>query len=173
MDFKRTAAGRGGRRWIWILGALLAVAAAAFVFTQERSAPAVTFTTLKGETLPMQALRGKVVLVNFWATDCPGCIAEMPDLVRTYQKFRGRGFEVVAVAMQYDPPNYVVNFTERNALPFPVALDLQGEHARAFGEVNLTPTAFLIDPQGRIVQRVVGELDFQELRAYLERQLPA
>src|SRR4051812_27501401 len=85
------------------------------------AAPGVTFTTLKGEKISTADLRGRVVLVNFWATDCPTCVKEMPSMVTTYNKYQKQGLEFVAVAMQYDPPNYVINYTEKNALPFTVA----------------------------------------------------
>src|SRR5690606_11600373 len=119
-------------------------------------APDVTFTTLQGEEITMSELQGKVVLVNFWATDCPGCIAEMPQLIETYHQYRDRGFEIMAVAMSYDPPSHVLNYTTNNKLPFPVMHDGYGKVAASFDDVSLTPTAFLVDQQGRIVSHVVG-----------------
>jgi len=138
---------------------------------RPKPAPDVSFSTIDGEPLSTAGLRGKVVLVNFWATSCVTCVAEMPRLVATYEKHRARGFEAVAVAMRYDPPNYVLAYAERAALPFKVALDPQGEAARRFGDVALTPTTFVIDRQGRIVKRYVGEPDFGELDALLEEKL--
>ena len=125
--------------------------------------PSVTLTTIEGEQLTPERLRGKVVLVNFWATSCATCVEEMPKLVETWRKHRDRGFETVAVAMRYDPPNYVLRYAERNALPFKVALDPVGAAARAFGNVELTPTTFVVDRRGTIVKRYVGEPDFAEL----------
>lgn len=154
---------------------LVAAAAAGFVlysaFFGKTAAPPVTFVSLQGEKITTADLRGKVVLVNFWATDCPTCVKEMPDIVKTYNKYRAQGFETIAVAMKHDPPNYVLNYTEKNALPFKVALDPQGELARAFGEVKLTPTTFIIDRRGNIVNRILGEPDFARLHALLEEKL--
>lgn len=154
---------------------LVAAAAMGFVlysaFFDKTAAPPVTFVSLQGEKITTADLRGKVVLVNFWATDCPTCIKEMPDIVKTYNKYRAQGFETIAVAMKHDPPNYVLNYTEKNALPFKVALDPQGELARAFGEVKLTPTTFIIDRRGNIVNRILGEPDFARLHALLEEKL--
>ena len=138
---------------------------------EKKAAPAVTFLTIKGETIPLSTLRGKVVLVNFWATDCPICIKEMPQLIETHKKFQARGYETVAVAMWYDPPNRVVAFSEQRALPFKVAFDPVGEHAKAFGDLTLTPTTFVIDKRGNIVYRVVGEPDFGKLHELLEVKL--
>lgn len=142
-----------------------------FALQDKAQAPAVKFTTLSGQEIAMSDLRGKMVLVNFWATTCPGCIAEMPELIRTYQQYRNQGFEVVAVAMSYDPPAQVANYVEKNALPFPVALDLNGEIALAFNDVKLTPTAFIINQQGHIVSNIVGMLDFEALHSMLDQQL--
>jgi peroxiredoxin len=152
--------------------AVLAIAGALFFALMDRpSAPAVTFTTLEGKPIVLDELRGKVVLVNFWATSCPGCIKEMPDMVESYKLYRDRGFEIIAVAMSYDPPNYVLNFVQTRQLPFPVALDVDGAHARAFGNVQLTPTTFIIGKDGRILEQKLGELDFVRLNALLEREL--
>ncbi len=158
------------RRLLPIVAVLLLGALAYAVFDRG-SAPPVRFTTLDGQQIELQQLRGKMVLVNFWATTCTGCVEEMPELVETYRKYHPRGFELVAVAMSYDPPEQVANFARNNGLPFPVALDTQGEIALAFDDVRLTPTAFLIDQNGRIVSHVVGVLDFNALHRTLERGL--
>ncbi|MEW6120031.1 MAG: TlpA disulfide reductase family protein [Pseudomonadota bacterium] len=148
-----------------ILGAL------AYALTQKPQAPAATFTTLDGRQMSLEQLRGKVVLVNFWATSCPGCVKEMPGMIDTYRAYKDKGFEIVAVAMSYDPPNYVANFVQTRQLPFPVALDVDGAHARAFGDVQLTPTSFLIGKDGSILEQKLGELDFGKLKAQLDKEL--
>ena len=152
--------------------AVVAIAGAlAYALMDKPSAPAATFTTLDGKSIALADLRGKVVLVNFWAPSCPGCIKEMPGMVETYNQYKDRGFEIVAVAMSYDPPNYVANFVQTRQLPFPVALDVNGEHARAFGNVQLTPTSFIIGKDGSILEQKLGELDFIKLRALLDHEL--
>lgn len=95
----------------------------------------------------------------------------MPDLVKTYERYAPRGFELLAVAMEYDPPHYVTNYTEKNKLPFKVVPDTRGSIAAAFGGVQLTPTAVLIDKRGRILSRFIGEPDWSSLHATLEREL--
>ncbi|MBW8458143.1 MAG: TlpA family protein disulfide reductase [Thiobacillus sp.] len=150
---------------------LALVGALAYALLDKPSAPAATFTTLEGRSIVLGELRGKVVLVNFWATSCPGCIKEMPGMVETYKQYKDRGFEIVAVAMRYDPPNYVANFARTRQLPFPVVLDVDGEHARVFGNVQLTPTSFIIGKDGRILEQKLGELDFVRLKALLDKEL--
>ncbi|MDX9951963.1 MAG: TlpA disulfide reductase family protein [Methylophilaceae bacterium] len=134
-------------------------------------APEMTMTTIAGQQIKLSELQGKVVLVNFWATDCPGCIKEMPDLIKTYNDYRNKGFELVAVAMSYDPPNHVLNYTEKNALPFPVVHDSYGEIAASFNDVRVTPTAFILDKEGKVIRRIIGELDFAALHQLLNDQL--
>lgn len=155
------------------IGALLfALAAAAlFIFSQKTAAPEATFRTLTGESIRTSELRGKVLLVNFWATSCAVCIKEMPQIAETHRKFAPRGFETIAVAMSYDPANYVIAYAGKAALPFRVALDPQGEVAAGFGGVHLTPTTFLIDKRGRIVRQYVGKPDFAGLHALVDELL--
>ncbi|MES2353240.1 MAG: TlpA disulfide reductase family protein [Pseudomonadota bacterium] len=147
------------------------IAGLGFFLTTKPSAPSVEFTSLKGEKIVLDKLRGKVVLINFWATDCPGCVTEMPQLVQTYHKYKDQGLETIAVAMSYDPPNYVLSYAADKRLPFPVSLDPQGELAKAFKDVKLIPTTFIIDKDGHILQRTVGELDFSKLHVLLDKEL--
>ena len=152
--------------------AALAIAGAlVYALMDKASAPAATFTTLEGKPIVLDQLHGKIVLVNFWATSCPGCVKEMPDLIKTYNQYKDKGFVVVAVAMSYDPPNYVANFAQTRQLPFPVALDVNGEHARAFGNVQVTPTSFLIGKDGSILEQTLGDLDFDKLKVLLDKEL--
>ncbi|MFZ6874941.1 TlpA family protein disulfide reductase [Undibacterium sp. Di27W] len=154
--------------------ALISLAATFFYTYQARTPmPDVSFTNLKGEKISTQSLRGKVVMVNFWATSCATCVAEMPKMIETYNKYNKQGLEFVAVAMSYDAPNYVLNYAETRKLPFHVALDVQGKLAQSFGEVKLTPTTYVIDKQGNILKRYVGEPSFSELHTLLEQALAA
>ena len=116
-------------------------------------------------------LQGKVSLVNFWATSCTTCVAEMPELVATYQQYKDKGYETLAVAMSYDPPSYVVNFVQSRQLPFQVAIDNTGAVAREWGDVKLTPTTFLVNKQGEVVKRFVGTPDFAQLDKLIEKLL--
>jgi peroxiredoxin len=134
----------------------------------REAAPDSTFVLLDGSRATTADLKGKVTLVNFWATTCVSCVKEMPALVATYNKYQAQGFETVAVAMEYDPPAWVLNFSQTRQLPFKVALDNTGEIAKAWGDVKLTPTTYLVDRQGRIVKRYVGEPDMDALHRLIE-----
>ncbi|MGX5652820.1 MAG: redoxin [Hydrogenophaga sp. SCN 70-13] len=139
----------------------------------REAAPDSTFVLLDGSQARTADLQGKVTLVNFWATTCVTCVKEMPALVATHQKYAPRGYETMAVAMSYDPPAWVVNFVQSRQLPFKVALDNTGEIAKAWGDVKLTPTTYLLDKQGRIVKRYVGEPEMDALHKLIEELLAA
>jgi peroxiredoxin len=158
-------------RRLFMLHTCAAMALAGVGCTGSEAAPETVFTLLDGSQTSTQALKGRVALVNFWATTCTSCVKEMPDLVATHQKFKDRGFETVAVAMSYDPPAYVVNFAQSRQLPFKVAIDNTGAVAKAWGDVRLTPTTFIVNKRGQIVKRYVGPPDFEALHQLLERLL--
>ena len=156
--------------------AMLAAAAAAGWLAFGRSAthepaPQVSYTLLDGQKLSTDTLKGQVVLVNFWATSCTTCVAEMPELMATHEKYKTRGYQTVAVAMAYDPPAYVANFAQTRKLPFGVAIDNSGAIAKGFGDIKLTPTTFLINKRGEIVKRYVGAPDFEALHTLVEKLL--
>lgn len=169
------SAASSSRAWVKpALAALLIAGAgiAAYVTLNQRaSAPQITFLSIKGEKISPESLHGKVVMVNFWATSCATCVAEMPKMVDTYNKFKSQGLEFVAVAMKEDPPNYVINYAETRKLPFKVALDVSGDAAKAYGNVAMTPTTFVIDKDGKILKRYLGEPDFAALHKLLEKSL--
>jgi peroxiredoxin len=134
-------------------------------------APQSTFVLLDGSKKTTNDLQGKVTLVNFWATSCTTCVAEMPKIIQTFNKYKAQGFQAIAVAMSYDPPSYVVNYSQTRALPFDVAIDNTGALAQSWGDVRLTPTTYLLDKQGKIVKQYVGEPDFVALHALIEKLL--
>ena len=131
-------------------------------------APDVTFTTITGKKIALKKLRGKPVIITFWATDCPGCIKEIPDLIDLHRQYHKQGLEIIAVAMYYDPPNHVIALTEDLKLPYHVALDLAAEHARAFGDVQLIPSTFLINPDGSFALKKTGAFDPAEIKTHIQ-----
>ncbi|MBG9388712.1 TlpA family protein disulfide reductase [Caenimonas aquaedulcis] len=151
--------------------AVLAMGAALYMGTASAAAPQSTFVLLDGSRKSTTDLKGRVTLVNFWATSCVTCVGEMPKVIATYDKYHPKGYDTLAVAMSYDPPSYVVNFTETRKLPFNVAIDNTGDVARAWGDVQLTPTTFLVNKRGEIVKRYVGEPNFAELHQLIEKLL--
>ena len=156
-----------------LASAVALVAAMLAGCSRVEQAPAVSYTLLDGRRTELAALRGHVVLVTFWATDCAPCVEEMPAMVANWRRFSPQGFETLAVAMQTDPPALVSNFAQARALPFGVVIDNTGEVARRLGDVQFTPTSLLINKRGEIVKRWIGKTDFEALApliAELERQ---
>lgn len=153
------------------IGILLLLGVLFFTLNNKPKAPDVTFTTIAGKKIAMADLKGKMVLVNFWATDCPGCVNEMPALVETYKKYQTQGLEIIAVAMPYDPPAQVVNYMKVKNLPFPVMHDGFSEMTEKFGGVSLVPTSYIFNKNGERIQRTIGELDFAQLDQLIKKEL--
>ena len=133
----------------------------------SQPAPTQSLTTITGQTIAMTQVQ-HYTLVNFWATSCATCVEEMPELIALHHAYQHKGFRLIAIAMSYDRPDYVLNFSRQHALPFPVVLDTTEKHAQSFGGIVGTPTSFLINPEGKIIKRYIGKPDFAELKALLQ-----
>lgn len=135
-------------------------------------APDIKLTITDGSTIELHQLRGKPVLVTFWATSCRGCVREMPHLIALYDELSNDGLEIIGVAMPYDPPNRVVKMISERAIPYPIAIDIEGNALLAFGDIIATPTSFLIAPDGTIAKHTTGEMNIDELRNTIISMLP-
>ena len=130
------------------------------VVQPPRPAPAFSLQDINGKTHRLADYRGKVVLVNFWATWCPPCRQEMPSIERLYLSMKGRPFEVLALDQGETLNNVFAYMGQLNPSPtFPVLLDQHSEVAHAFGVMGI-PTTYLIDKQGLIVRQAVGGRDY-------------
>ena len=154
-----------------VAAVVLAIVGSVYMGSASSAAPASTFILLDGSSRTTEDMKGRVTLVNFWATSCTSCVAEMPKIIATYDKYQARGYDTLAVAMSYDPPSYVVNYAQTRKLPFKVAIDNTGAVAKAWGDVKLTPTTYIVNKRGEIVKRYVGEPDFAELHRLIEKLL--
>lgn len=163
-----------GRDWL-VASAFVAVIAGLVALgwvTRERPAahapgalaPALRLPLLEGDTADLAGYRGRVVLLNLWATWCPPCITELPSMQRVYEAYADDGLVILAVAVDALPGErqadgrivgVVSEFVDRFGLTFDVALDPTGGTERLLG-VNYLPTTFLIDRDGRIRVREVG-----------------
>ena len=123
-----------------------------------QQAPEITLQLIDGKKIELSRLKGKPVLITFWATSCPGCIKEMPHLIELYDELHTKGLEIIGIAMPYDRPDYVMEMVKRKKVPYLIAFDLKGEAVKAFGDIRLTPTTFLIDDKGKIVKKKIGEM---------------
>ena len=136
-------------------------------------APNLQMTALDGRTIDLAQKRGRPVLVVFWATTCPGCIKEMPHLIELYNDYAGRGLEIIGVAMAYDEDAAVRELVRLRGVNYPIVHDTDGSIAQAFGDVTLTPTSYLIAPNGRmVINKHLGDLDMDAVRSRIVPMLP-
>jgi len=160
------------KRSLWLLLVLVTLLVLFFLsLATNKKVPEIAVNSITGEAIKLYQDKNNFTIINFWATDCPGCIKEMPGLTNIYNQLKGQGLQIIAVSMSYDPPNQVLNFTQKNKIPFPVVLDVDGQIARSFEQIRLTPTSILIDKNGKIIDKVIGELDFNKLNALLKKHL--
>lgn len=152
-------------RWMSLQNLLVAVglmllAGSTAVLAQERStAPGFTLQGLTAENLSLSDYRGKVVLLNFWATWCMPCRQEMPSMERLWQKYQNRDLVILAVSTDEGSPVRVRSFVKRLKLSFPVVLDPESTVSDRY-QVSGLPVSFLIDQQGRIVGKITGSADW-------------
>jgi peroxiredoxin len=157
---------------IFVLSALVGLGMLLWPAPAPKDRPQAEFVLLDGGKTSLAELRGKPVLVAFWATSCKPCVEELPDLIKLYGDLHPRGFELIAVAMPYDPPLTVQTFVREKQVPYPVAVDVEGKVVRAFDGVPYVPMAFLIAPDGKIAYQQVGRLDIGKTRRIIEANLP-
>jgi thiol-disulfide isomerase/thioredoxin len=126
------------------------------VVVESGKAPVFTFTGLKGEALPLLELRGKVVIVEFWATWCPPCREAIPELNKVFEKFQGRSVQLLGIAVDKggDAASRVSAVVKEDAVVYPVMLD-SGRVSVAYG-VSGIPALFIIDKEGKVAKRHMG-----------------
>jgi peroxiredoxin len=127
----------------------------------DHVAPDFTLPDLEGNQISLSTYKGRVVLLNFWATWCPPCRLEMPTMEKAYRKYRDKGFEVVAVSVDAGPKSSVKSFLRELGLSFQVLLDPDMETLRAFRGFSL-PMTVVIDRQGVIRSRELGYRDWSD-----------
>lgn len=131
-----------------------------------------TLEDLKGSAVSLRDFEGKVIFLNFWATWCPPCRIEMPDMEKLWQKFKDEDFVILAVDLR-ETSEKVSSFIKENGYTFPVLLDSGGEVANTYG-ITAIPTTYLLDPRGRMVGKALGARDWASDDAFklIEHLLP-
>lgn len=151
--------------------ALIVVAAAVMTFllmpASQQAMPEISFTDIDGGEHQLVDYKGKPILMIFWATDCPGCIKEMPELIALHEEYAEQGLKMIGVAMPHDYPKHIKTMREQKGLPYLITWDKTGEISEAFDNVRVTPTHFLISPEGEIVMRKIGTLKTELLKQRL------
>lgn len=136
-----------------------------------KNLPTFELTLLDGSKFNESQLKGNVAIINFWATTCSICVKEMPKMIQVFEDFKKQEFKFLAIAMSYDPPMYVIDFTQSRKLPFLVAMDSDASVSKQFGEIEATPTTFLVNKDGEIIKKYVGEPNWDEMRYLIKASL--
>jgi len=146
------------------LGAVLLAAGCTPTRSQEEAAPAPEFTLkdLQGRTVSLSDYRGKVLVLNFWATWCPPCRAEIPEFIAAYKDMKSRGLEILGLSLDNAPPAKLREWTEAVGINYPVALATP-QIVEAYQPGDYVPTTIIIDAKGRIRFRNVGAMDREAL----------
>lgn len=149
-----------------IVGALLAF----ILIPDNKSAPAFSLTDLQGQTVNNASLQDKVTFINFWFPSCPGCVSEMPKVIKMAKDYQGKDFQVLGIAEPIDPIESVHQYVKEYGLPFTVMYDEGSTVGKAFG-TQVYPTSVLINKKGEILKTFVGEPDFNKLYQEIDQEL--
>ena len=136
------------------------------VYAQGKKASDFELKTSEGKTVQLSKLKGKVVLLNFWATWCGPCRAEIPDFLEVYKQYKEKGFEIVGVSLDEEGWSVVNPFVQQYKIKYPIVIG-SGKLVKEYGGFEFIPTTFLIDKKGAIVHTFTGAVT----KAELERRL--
>ncbi|PIP15397.1 MAG: hypothetical protein COX46_06010 [bacterium (Candidatus Ratteibacteria) CG23_combo_of_CG06-09_8_20_14_all_48_7] len=164
-----------GRLWTLVLSVLLL--SGGLLFAQQskggsptikvgglldKTAPGFTATLLDGKTISLNSLKGKVIILNFWATWCPPCRKEIPEFIKFYQRYTSQGIELLGISVD-DDESSLRQFVQASKINYPVAWDRSGRVSSLYGGIRSIPTTFVIDRKGVIRKKFVGSLSRDQL----------
>jgi peroxiredoxin len=155
---------------VFVLGTALACGSAAQ--TSYPAAPDFMVTDLNGKTISLSHYRGKVLFLNFWASWCPPCRAEIPDFVDIYEKYKSRGLEILGISLDTKDKSAIVEFAQNFKINYPIVLESKKETEKLLDDFKpgqFIPTTFIIDKRGRIRDKVVRSMDKEEIIRYFDR----
>lgn len=157
------------RHIVFIIALIVGLFTVIWLNNDPRSTmPELAFTDINNQRHTLAQYQGKPILIIFWATDCPGCIKEMPDLIKLHQNYARQGLTMIGIAMSHDTLDHIKAMRDKRKLPYIIAWDRNTQIARSFGNIRVTPTHFLIDNNGNIVMRKIGALNLNHLAEKLQ-----
>ena len=137
-----------------------------------RRAPDFSLTDLNGKTVKLADYEGKVLFLNFWATWCPPCRAEIPDFVEVYSQMKAKGLEIIGLSLDTKGKEAVAAFVEKYKINYPIILETRQNTEQIISDYDpgqFIPTTFVIDKQGRIRDKIVRQMDKEELLRYFNK----
>lgn len=134
--------------------------------TATVSAAGFTLTDTKGATHNLADYKGKWVLVNFWATWCPPCLEEIPDLINLHEAYKDKKLAVIGIAVDYQNPKQVIEFANNMFITYPIVLGNAKINAQ-IGQIRGLPTTYLYNPEGKLVASNVGALTRDAVEKYI------
>ncbi|NOQ81253.1 MAG: redoxin domain-containing protein [Methylophaga sp.] len=149
------------RHTLFAISLLIALFAINWLNGSDKIMPEISFTSIEGQSFTSADYQGKPLLVIFWATDCPGCIHEMPELIKLYKTYSPQDLSMLGIAMAHDSLDHIKAMQAEKKLPYTITWDNRGALAQAFDNVRVTPTHFLIAPNGEIIMRKIGTLNVE------------
>ncbi|MBN1274361.1 MAG: TlpA family protein disulfide reductase [Candidatus Aminicenantes bacterium] len=129
--------------------------------------PDITITDIQGKKISFSALKGKIIILNFWATWCPPCRTEIPDFIDAYAQHKNDGMVIIGISLDRGGPAVVKNFAETNKINYPLAM-MTREIYQSFDIGQYIPATFIIDRQGKIIQKKVGPMTKENLDQIFE-----
>jgi peroxiredoxin len=123
-----------------------------------KPAPSFTLQDLNGKTVSLSDFKGKVVVLDFWATWCPPCVKEIPHFIELHEQYKDKGFAMVGISLDSEGISVVKSFTRKYRVNYPILMT-DGQVDKAYGDITSIPTTFVIDSAGNIRQKYVGYRD--------------
>jgi thiol-disulfide isomerase/thioredoxin len=152
----------------WVVAALVVMGLLGAVggFAQEK-APTFALKTATGETVDLNKLKGKVVVVNFWATWCGPCRAEIPGMLEVYDAYKAKGLEIVGISLDQKGWNDVTPLVKKMNITYPVVLGNQNL-VNAYGGFNAIPTTWFVDKRGNVAEKHTGSMSKEQFETIIK-----